>query len=88
MVKRAAMKTILLLRQCSPSIAENFTVTVRNMDATLIEKSCMFELPSTLPQPNARNFQTSWKRKMIGHKAVLQEEVDAAVMCRRKSLRQ
>jgi hypothetical protein len=37
------MKIVLLFRQCSPSIAENFTVTVRDMDATLIEKSCVFE---------------------------------------------
>jgi hypothetical protein len=43
MVKGAAMKAVLLLRQCSPSIAENFAVTVRDMDATLIEKSCVFE---------------------------------------------
>jgi hypothetical protein len=38
MVKGATMETVLLLRQCPPSIAENFAVTVHDMNAVLIEK--------------------------------------------------
>jgi hypothetical protein len=38
MVKRAAMETVLLLRQCPPGIAENFAVAVRDMSAALLEK--------------------------------------------------
>jgi hypothetical protein len=38
MIKGAAMETVLLLRQCSPSVAENSVVAVRDMDAVLLEK--------------------------------------------------
>ena len=33
MVKGAAMETVLLLRQCPPSVAENYAVAVRDMNA-------------------------------------------------------
>jgi hypothetical protein len=75
MVKGAAMETVLLLRQCPPSVAENFAVAVRDMNAVLIEKQqqllaraekAPLELPPPLPQPNARDFSTSRKRKMTG----------------------
>ena len=33
MVKGSAMETVLLLRQCPPSVAENFAVAVRDMNA-------------------------------------------------------
>jgi hypothetical protein len=38
MVKGAAIETVLLLRQCPLSIAENFAVAVRDMNAVLLEK--------------------------------------------------
>ena len=75
MVKGAAMETVLLLRQCPPSVAENFAVAVRDMNAVLIEQQqqllaraekAPLELPPPLPQPNARDFSTSRKRKMTG----------------------
>ena len=80
MVKGAAMETVLLLQQCPPSIAENFAVAVRNMNAVLLEKQqqllaraekAPLELPPPLPQPNARDFPTSRKRKMTGLEAAL-----------------
>ena len=76
-----------------PSIAENFVVTVRNMTAALIEKqyellarasAAPLELPPALPKPNAYDFPTSQKRKMTGHEAAMQEEIDAAVRRRRE----
>jgi hypothetical protein len=80
MVKEAAMETVLLLQQCPPSIAENFAVAVRDMNAFLVEKQqqllarvekAPLELPSLLPQPNARDFPTSRKRNMTGLEAAL-----------------
>ena len=68
MVKGAAMETVLLLRQCPPSIAENFAVAVRDMNAVLIEKQqqllarakeAPLKLPPPLLEPNARDFPTS-----------------------------
>jgi hypothetical protein len=38
MVKGAAMETIILLQQCPPSVAENYIVAVRDMNAVLLEK--------------------------------------------------
>ena len=70
------------------SIAENFAVTVRDMTVALIEEqyellarasAAPLELPPALPQPNAHDFPTSQKRKMTGHEAAIQEEIDAAV---------
>jgi exonuclease VII large subunit len=95
MVKGAAMGTVLLLRQCPPGAAENYAVAVRDMNAALLEKQqellarakqAPLKLPPPLPQPNARNFPTSRKRKMTGLKAALQEEVDAAVRRRREAI--
>ena len=95
MVKGAAMETVLLLRQCPPSVAENFAVAVREINAVLLEKQqqllaraekAPFELPP-LPQPNARDFPTSRKRKITGLEAALQEERDAVVR-RRREIRQ
>jgi hypothetical protein len=92
MVKGAAMETVLLLRQCPPSVAENYAVAVRDMNAVLLEKQqqllaraeeTRLELPPPLPQPNAREFPTSRKRKMTGFEAAIQEERDALVRCRR-----
>ena len=74
------METVLLLRQCPPSVAENFAVAVRDMNAVLLEKQQLLlargeeaplELPPPLPEPNARDFPTSWKRKMTGLEAAL-----------------
>jgi len=79
MVKGAAMETVLLLRQCPPSVAENYTVAVRDMNAALLELP-----PFPLPQPNAREFPTSWKRRMTGYEAAIQEQRNAAVRCRRQ----
>ena len=93
MVKGAAMESVLLLRQCPPSIAENFAVAVRDMNAVLIEKQqqllarseeAPLELPPPLPKSNARNFSTSRKRKMTGLEAALQEERDKLVRHRRE----
>jgi hypothetical protein len=65
------------------------------MNAALLEKqqellarasAVLLELPPPLPQPNARDFPTSRKRKIIGHEAALQEEVDAAVRRRREAI--
>jgi hypothetical protein len=95
MVKGAAMETVLLLWQCPPGVAENYAVAVRDMNAALLEKQqellvqakqAPLELPPLLPQPNARDFPTSWKRKMTGLEAALQEEVDAAVRRRREAI--
>jgi hypothetical protein len=92
MVKGAAMETVLLLRQCPPSLAENYAVAVRDMNAVLLEKQqqllaraeeTRLELPPPLPQPNAREFPTSRKRKMTGFEAAIQEERDALVRRRR-----
>jgi hypothetical protein len=38
MVKGAAMEMVFLLRQCPPSVAENYTVAVCDMNAVLLEK--------------------------------------------------
>jgi hypothetical protein len=38
MVKGAAIETVLLLRQYPPSVAENYAVAVRDMNAVLLEK--------------------------------------------------
>jgi hypothetical protein len=95
MVKGAAMEAVLLLQQCPLGIAENFAVAVRDMNAALLEKqqellarasAAPLELPPPLPQPNARDFPTSRKRKMTGHEAALQEEVDAKVRRRREAV--
>ena len=96
MVKGAAMETVLLLRQCPPSAAENFAVAVRDMNAVLLKKQQLLlargeqaplELPPPLPQPNARDFPTSRKRKMTWLEAALQEEHDKLVR-RRREIRQ
>jgi len=90
------METVLLLRQCPSSVAENFAVAVCDMNAVLLEKQqqllaraekAPLELPPPLPQPNARDFPTSRKRKMTGLEAALQEERDAVVR-RRREIRQ
>jgi hypothetical protein len=95
MVKGAAMEAVLLLRKCPPSLAENYAVAVRDMNAVLLEKQqqllaraeqAPLELPPPLPQPNARDFPTSRKRKMTGLEAALQEEVDAAARRRREAI--
>jgi hypothetical protein len=92
MVKGAALEAVLLLRKCPPSIAENYAVAVRDMNAILLEKqqellaraeAAPLELPAPLPQPNAREFPTSRKRKMTGYEAALQEERDVVVRRRR-----
>jgi len=65
------------------------------MNAALLEKqqellvrasAAPLELPPPFPQPNARDFPTSRKRKMTGHEAALQEEVDAKVRRRREAV--
>jgi hypothetical protein len=79
MVKGAALETVLLLWQCPPSVAENYAVAVRDMNAVLLEKQQLLaraketplKLPPPLPQPNAREFPTSWKRKMTGFEAAI-----------------
>jgi len=38
MVKGAAIETVLLLQQCPLTVAENYTVTVCNINAVLLEK--------------------------------------------------
>jgi hypothetical protein len=38
MVRAAVMETVLLLRQCYPSVAENYAVAVCDMSAVLLEK--------------------------------------------------
>jgi hypothetical protein len=64
MVKGAAMETVLLLRQFPPSVAENYAVAVRDMNAVLLEKQQQLlaraketplELPPPLPQPPANS---------------------------------
>src|SRR5271167_4150914 len=96
MVKGAAMETVLLLRQCPPSVAENFAIAVCNMNAVLIEKQqqllaraeeAPLELLPPLLEPNARDFPTSRKRKITGLEAALQEERDKLVR-RRREMRQ
>jgi len=96
MVKGAAIETVLLLRQCPPALAENYTVAVRDINAALLEKQqellaraeqAPLELPPLLPQPNACDFPNSRKRKMTGYEAVLQEEVDAKVQRRGEAIR-
>ena len=37
-VKGAAMEAGLLFRKCPPSVAENYAVAVRDMNAVLLEK--------------------------------------------------
>jgi hypothetical protein len=32
------METVILLRQCPPSVAENYAIAVRDMNAVLLEK--------------------------------------------------
>jgi hypothetical protein len=89
MVKGAAIETVLLLQQCPPSIAENYAVAVRDMNVVLLARAeeTRLELPPPLPQPNAREFPTSWKRKMIGFEAAIHEERDA-LMRRRQDTKQ
>ena len=80
MVKGAAIETVLLLRHCPSSVAENYAVAVRDMNAVLLEKqqqllaraeeTCL-ELLLPLSQPNAREFPTSRKRKMTGFEAAI-----------------
>jgi hypothetical protein len=38
MVEGAAMETVLFLWQYTPSVAENYSVAVRDMNAVLLEK--------------------------------------------------
>jgi hypothetical protein len=92
MVKGAAIEAVLLLRQCPPSAAENYAVTVRDMNAVLLEKQqqllaraeeTRLKLPPPLSQPNSREFPTSQKKKMTGYEAAIQEERDALVRHRR-----
>ena len=85
MVKGAAIETVLLLWQCPPSVAENYAVAVRDMNAVLLAQAeeTRLKLPPPLPQPNAREFPTSQKRKMTGFEAATQEERDALVRRRR-----
>jgi hypothetical protein len=72
------METVLLLRQCPSSVAENYAVAVRDMNAVLLEKQqqllaraeeTRLELLLPLPQPNAHEFPSSRKRKMTGFEA-------------------
>ena len=86
------METVLLLQQCPPSVAENYAVAVRDINAVLLKKQqqllaraeeTRLELPPPLPQPNAREFPTSRKRKMMGFEAAIQEERDTLVRRRR-----
>jgi hypothetical protein len=79
-VKRAAIKTVLLLQQYPLSVAENFAVAVCNINAVLFEKQqqlltqaekAPLKLPPPLLQPNACNFPTSRKRKITVLKAAL-----------------
>ena len=81
------METVILLRQCPPSVAVNYAVAVRDMNAILLEKQQQLaraeqiplELSLPLPQPNGREFPTSRKRKMTGFEAAILEERDALV---------
>src|ERR1700722_14716877 len=66
------------------------------MNAVLLEKQQELlsrvkeqplELPSPLPQPNARKFPTSQKRRMTAYEAAIQEERDAVVRRRRQHIR-
>jgi hypothetical protein len=75
--------------------AESFAVTVSVISAALLEKlhklhaqanAALLELSPPLPLPNVRDFPTSRKRKIIGHEADLQEEVDPAVRRRRDAI--
>ena len=52
------METVLLLQQCPPSLAENYAVAVRDINAVLLEKQqqllaraeeTRLELPPPLP---------------------------------------
>jgi hypothetical protein len=38
MVKGATIETVLLLRQCPPSVVENYAIAVRDMNIALLEK--------------------------------------------------
>ena len=85
------METVLLLRQCPPSIAENYAVAVRDMNAVLLEKQqqllaraeeAPLELSLPFLQPKAREFPTSL-RKTTGFEAAIQEGRDALVRRRR-----
>jgi hypothetical protein len=95
MVKGAALESVLLLRKCPPGVAENFAVAIRDMNAVLLEKqqnmltraeAAPLELPAPLPQPNAREFPTSRKRKMTGYEAALQEERNTVIRHRRAAI--
>ena len=75
------METVLL-RQYPPSVA------VRDMNAVLLEKQrqllagageTRLELLLPLPQLNAREFSTSWKSKMTGFEADIQEKRETLV---------
>ena len=90
------MEAVLLLRKCPPSVAENYAVAVRDMNAVLLEKQqdllaraeeSPLELPPSLPQPNAREFPTSQKRKMTGFEAAIQEGHDTIVKRRREAIK-
>jgi hypothetical protein len=86
------METVLLLWQYPPSVAENYSVAVRDINAVLLEKQqqllaraeeTRLELLLPLPQPNACEFPTSWKSKMTGIEAAVQEKRDTLVRRRR-----
>ena len=86
------METVLLLWQYPPSIAENYAVAVCDMNVVLLEKQqqllaraeeTRLELLLPLPQPNAREFPTSWKSKMTEFEVAIQEKRDTFVRCRR-----
>ena len=89
MVKGAAMGTVLLFRQCPPSVAENYAVAVRDMNVVLHEKQqellsridlqTLEHPPPPFPQSNAYEFPTSRKRRMTAYEASIQEGCDAAV---------
>jgi hypothetical protein len=86
MVKGAAIETVLFLQQCPPTLAENYAIAVRDINAALLEKQqellaraeqAPLKLPPPLLQPNAYNFPgfpNSRKRKVIAYKAALQEK--------------
>jgi hypothetical protein len=71
------------------SIAENFAVADRDMNAVLLEKQqqLLTRAEETTLKPNTRDFPTSWKRKMTGPEAALQKERDVLVR-RRREIRQ
>jgi hypothetical protein len=97
MVKGAALESVLL-QQCPLSVAENFAVTVRDMNAVLLEKqqellSRVEEQPLELPPPPAKHPQVPHQpeggRKggeMTAYKAAIQAERDAIVRRRRQRI--